>query len=94
VARPVFVTASAADALAYTGPCQLAGFSIRETGATNPATIVLRDGITVAGPIVVEDRALAGTARAQVLPNIEFTTGIFVDRSETGTSELVLYLTS
>jgi hypothetical protein len=94
LSRPVFVTASASDALAFTGPGTLAGFCLRETGATNPATIQIRDGTTVAGPVIASDRALAGTGRAQVLPAVEFSTGLFIDRSETGTSEVVLYLST
>lgn len=92
MSRAVPVAASAADAQAFTGACTLVGYSLRETGAVNPGTVVLRDGTLATDPIRVTDRVTAGTAKAQMLPAVEFATGIFVDRSETGTTELVLYV--
>lgn len=92
MARAVTLAASSSDAQAVTGATQLHGFSVRETGGTNPGTIQLRDGTDATGQIKATIHLAANGHQTSTVPAVEFTTGIFVDRSGTGTTEIVLYV--
>lgn len=89
MSRAVPVALSGADAQAFTGKGTLMGYTIRSTGVQ---TVQLRDGTVATDPLLaVAEFAAAGTVNA-VLPAVDFNTGIFVDRTGAGTTELVLYL--
>ena len=92
MARAVYVATGTADAQGYTGSGTLMGVAVRETIGTNAAAVQVRDGTSTAGSVI----AMASVAAAGIgylpVPAVYFTTGLFVDRSLTGSSELVLYL--
>jgi len=92
MAIPIAVAAGTADVLAYTGAGVLFGWSARETVGTATAAISVRDGITVAGPIIAEVGLVAGGMSLGVGVGVTFQAGLFVDRSLTGTSAIVLYV--
>lgn len=92
MARAVPVATGTTDGQAVTGSCTLVGFSARETVGTNSADVTLRDGTDAAGAIKAILRLTANGSQAAALPPVDFATGIYVDRSGTGSSELVLYL--
>lgn len=92
MARGVPVATGSADVQAVSGACTLVGFSARETGGTASADVTLRDGTDASGPIKAIVRLVANGSQAAALPPVDFATGIFVDRTGTGSSELVLYL--
>lgn len=92
MARSIAVASGTGDVQAVTGSCTLLGVCVRENaGAPAAAGVVLRDGTSAAGAVVVPVKLAAGATWFGPLPAIEFTTGIFVDR-ESGTSEVVLYV--
>lgn len=94
MAKAFAVASGTVDAQAVTGSCTLLGICVRENAATPAAAgVILRDGTSVAGPVMVPIKLAASGTVAGPLPAVEFTTGVFVDR-ETGTTELVLYLAS
>lgn len=89
MSKAIPVALSGSDAQGYTGAGSLVGFTCRSTGVQ---TVQLRDGTSAAGPLLaVAEFAAAGTVVAS-LPSVDFTTGVFVDRTGAGTTELVLYL--
>jgi hypothetical protein len=89
---PVSVPSGAGDVQAVTGSCTLVGYSVRESaGSPAVATLVLRDGTSAAGAFRAGISLAASGVDAQLLPAVEFASGIFVDRVS-GTTELVLYL--
>lgn len=91
MARAVPVAASAADAQALTGAATVVGFAIRETG-TAAGVVQLRDGTSTAGPVIATGGVpISGTAYIPV-PAVDVATGVFVDRTGTGVTELVLYV--
>ncbi|MCI3277521.1 hypothetical protein [Streptomyces cylindrosporus] len=92
MARAIPLATGTADAQAVTGACTLVGFSARETGGTNSADVTFRDGTDASGAIKAIARLVANGSQAGPLPPVDFATGIFIDRSGTGSSELVLYL--
>lgn len=92
MARGVPVATGSADVQAVSGACTLVGFSARETGGTASGDVTLRDGTDASGPIKAIVRLVANGSQAAALPPVDFATGIFVDRTGTGSSELVLYL--
>lgn len=85
------VATGTAGAQAITGTVVLEGFSARETVGTAAAMVVLRDGTSSAGPARVFISLPLNGAQTLILPPLTFNTGIFVDRTGTGSSELVLY---
>lgn len=92
MAKAIAVASGTADAQAVTGSCTLLGICVRENaGAPAAAGVILRDGTSTAGAVVVPIKLAAGATVAGPLPAVQFDTGIFVDR-ESGTSELVLYV--
>lgn len=92
MARAVPLATGTADIQGVTGACTLVGFSVRETGGTASADVTLRDGNDTSGAIKAIVRLVANGSQAGSIPPVDFTTGIFVDRSGTGSSELVLYI--
>jgi len=88
----VAVATGTSDVQGFTGAGQLVGYSVRETVGSDSATITLRDGTTTGGAVIASDTVAGGTARAVLLPSVPFSTGIFIDRSGSGSSEVVLYL--
>lgn len=90
MSRSISLAAGAGDVQATTGNVTLVGFSVRESTAS-AATLVLRDGTTTGDPIKVTIGLAAGAGQVTALPAVDFSTGIFVDRT-TGTTELVLYI--
>lgn len=91
MSRAIFVTGSASDTQGFTGPCTLVGYTARETG-TAAGIVQLRDGTTTGDPVKATiSLAISGTV-GQMLPAVDFVTGIFVDRTGTGVVELVLYV--
>jgi len=92
MSKAIALATSAADAQGVTGACTLVGFSARETAGAATADIALRDGTDATGAIKGVIRLIANASQAAVLPAVEFGTGIFVDRSGTGSSELVFYI--
>lgn len=92
MARAIPIATSATDGAAVTGPCTLVGFSARETAGAASADVTLRDGTDATGAIKAVLRLVANGSQAGTLPPVDFTAGIFIDRSGTGSSELVLYI--
>ncbi|MGW0993527.1 hypothetical protein ACWD5V_09490 [Streptomyces sp. NPDC002523] len=92
MSRAIPLATGTADAQGLSGACTLVGFSARETGGTASADVTLRDGTDISGAIKAILRLPANGSQAASLPPVDFTTGIFVDRSGTGSSELVLYI--
>lgn len=92
MARAVALVTGTTDVQAITGACTLVGFSARETAGVASADVTLRDGTTATDPVKGIIRLVANGSQAEMLPAIEFVTGVFVDRSGTGSSELVLYI--
>jgi len=91
MARAVPVAAGATDVQALTGTATVVGFALRETG-TAAGGVQLRDGTSAAGPVIaVGGVATSGSVYIPV-PAVDVTTGVFVDRSGTGVTELVLYV--
>lgn len=86
------VATGTTDGQATSGACTLVGFSARETVGSDSADVTLRDGTTAAGAIKAILRLTANGSQAALLPAVSFTTGIYIDRSGTGSSELVLYI--
>lgn len=91
MSRAIFVTASAADGQGFTGPCTLVGYTVRETG-TAAGVLQLRDGTTISDPVKATIAVAISSSLGQILPSVDFTTGIFIDRTGTGVTELVLYV--
>lgn len=86
----VVVAAGSADAQAVTGTAELVGYSIRETAGA-VASLTLRDGTSVAGLSRTFVSLAANGVETKFLPAVQFSSGIFVDRTG-GSTELVLYL--
>ncbi|MGV4984519.1 hypothetical protein ACVB8X_13945 [Streptomyces sp. NRAIS4] len=92
MARAIPVATGTADVQAVSGACTLVGFSARETGGTASADVTLRDGTDATGAIKAIARLAANGSQVAMVPPVDFVTGIFIDRSGTGSSELVLYI--
>lgn len=85
------LVAGTAGALALSGPATIYGYSVREIAGTPAvASLVLRNGTSVAGPPVVFITLVASEARTITLPEIDCPNGVYVDRLA-GTTEIVLY---
>jgi hypothetical protein len=86
----VFVVAGTADVQASVGSADLVGYSIRETAGA-AATLTIRDGTSAAAPARTFVSLPANGVETKFLPSVDFSTGVFVDRTA-GSTELVLYL--
>jgi hypothetical protein len=72
------------------GPGLLTGFSVRETAGA-AATMLLRDGTSNAGVILADVSLVANESDRDLLPDLSFATGLFLDRA-TGTTEGAAYV--
>lgn len=83
-----------ADAQLVTGAGKLSGFSVRESGAVAAVTsALLRDGTSTSGKPLVFVELAADTAQTVNFTHpIEFTNGLFLDRSTAGETEVVVYI--
>jgi hypothetical protein len=92
MARAIPLATGTGDVQASTGACTLVGFSARETVGSASADVTLRDGTDTSGTVKAILRLAANGSQAAQIPPVDFSTGVFVDRSGTGSSELVLYV--
>lgn len=92
MATAVDVATATTDVLAYYGSGCLVGIAVRETVGTNPAAVQVRDGDSVGGDVIAMGSVAANGIVYVPVPAVNFQTGLFVDRSGTGSSEVILYL--
>lgn len=89
--RAIPVAAAATAAQGFTGPAVLVGYAVRETG-TAAGTVQLRDGTSAAGALVACATVPQGTSFYAQVPAVDIASGVFVDRTGTGVTEVVLYV--
>jgi hypothetical protein len=86
---PKFVAAGTADVQGHAARCKLAGFSWQATVA---GVVVLRDGTGTGDPAIITIQMGANASAVETLPDVMFSTGIFVDRDGTVNNSLTLFL--
>lgn len=91
MSRAVPVAAGATDVQGYTGSGCLVGVAIRETG-TAIGHVQFRDGTSAAGAVVAVASCAQNGAVYMPVPAVNFETGIYLDKTGTGVTEVVLYL--
>jgi len=89
MARAIPVASGTANVQALTGAGTLTGAVA--TGAS-ASTVRLRSGTTVTDPVVAILGIPAGGTVSAVLPAVDFSAGVFVERVGAVASELVLYI--
>jgi hypothetical protein len=89
---PKFFSAKATDEQAVSGPCHLYGIYTRETGGAASGQIFLRDGTSTSDPTRWEVFLSASQKQSFDLFGMRFATGVFIDRSGTGTTEVTLFV--
>lgn len=88
--KAIVAASGTGDVQMVTGSCTVLGVCIREDAAA-AAGLTLRDGTTTGDPARVPIRLPANGSLTGLLPALEFTTGVFLDR-EAGTSTVVIYV--
>ena len=92
MSEAISIATGTGDVLAFTGATRLHGYSVRESATTGAvATVILRDGTSVAGTPVAYIELAANASDAARIPTVDISAGIFVDRVA-GETELVLYV--
>jgi hypothetical protein len=90
MATSKYFATNTVDELAITGPGFLGNMFMRETAGAASATVTLRDGLDATGPIIFVAFNSLSTKQDYPLYGAKFTTGVFIDRSGTGSSEVFL----
>lgn len=92
MAAYIAVATGTGNVQAFTGATELHGFSVHENAVTPaPASLLIKDGTSAAGPIVAMVVLAASESKTVRLPSIDVGTGLFVERTG-GESELTLYV--